>query len=165
MRDVHHFTLRRAVRRFMTGRGLLTQLLVVCMQPSTSRWELPMKKRAQFPTLALVAAAFLTASTFATAQSTGRLLRGGGERPVFPTLPPQAGAPPLPAGLNGNLPPGFGGPLPTPPNGSGAGNPPIPPADAPGLFSVCGPGGALSGEAVQGQVGRSRARALVCPGG
>jgi hypothetical protein len=85
-----------------------------------------------------------------------------GSRPAFPTLPPQAAAPPRPAGLGGNLPPGFGGP--NPGDGRrGNGDASAGRSELRGLLSACAPGGALSGDAEDGQVGRNRARALVCP--
>jgi hypothetical protein len=115
-------------------------------------------KSASLLSAGLVLLALATAP-LALAQSSDR-----GSRPAFPTLPPQAGAPPRPAGLGGNLPPGFGGPNP----GDGRrnhGNGPSDRSELRGLLAVCAPGGALSGDAEHGQVGRNRARALVCPQG
>lgn len=124
-------------------------------------------KHASLLTAAWIAAALLASPTLSSAQTPGRVPRGERpERPEFPTLPPQASAPPQPAGLGGNLPPGFGGPIPTPQTAPPVmATPPSGPSQGRGLPSVCGPGGALSGEAAIGQTGRARARALVCPDG
>ncbi len=121
-----------------------------------------------FPlTAVLIAATLLASPAITSAQTPGRTVRGEQpESPALPTLPPQAAAR-FAAGLAGNLPPGFGGPLPAAQNPPPAiGTPPSGgPAEGRGLPTVCGPGGALSGEATNGMAGRARARALLCPRG
>ena len=100
----------------------------------------------------------LAVSASASAQSNP----GSGNRalPVFGTQPSLQRAPPRPAGLGGNLPPGHGGPNPSDSRGHRAGSPAR--HEAAGLLAVCGPGGVLSAEGAAGNRGRTRARSLVC---
>jgi hypothetical protein len=100
--------------------------------------------------VACVVASLMTVS-LAFAHSTDRGGGDRGSRPAFPTLPTQASAPPRPAGLGGNLPPGFGGPNPgaahrNSGNGAAVGGR----SELRGLLSACAPGGALSGESEDG---------------
>ena len=67
--------------------------------------------------------------------------------------------PPRPAGLGGNLTPGHGGPNPSLSRRASQAR-----DEVMGLVAVCGPGGALSAQNAAGNPGRTRARALVCPG-
>jgi hypothetical protein len=110
--------------------------------------------------LALFGAASLTLPATASAQSSPA--PGSRVLPVFATQPLLTRTPPRPAGLGGNLPPGLGGPNPSLVRGHG-GNGSAALREAAGLLAVCGPGGVLSAQGAEGNRGRSRARALVCP--
>jgi hypothetical protein len=110
--------------------------------------------------LALSAALSLALPASASAQSAPA--PGSRVLPVFATQPLLTRAPPRPAGLGGNLPPGSGGPNPSLVRGHGGGASAAR-REAAGLLAVCGPGGVLSAQGAAGNPGRSRARALVCP--
>src|SRR5688572_11943885 len=105
----------------------------------------------------LLGAVLVAASSGVWAQSS----RAGTSRtaPPMPDVSRRTLTPPRPAGLGGNLPPGHGGPNPSETRRASAAR-----AEAVGLVAVCGPGGALSVQAAAGNPGRTRARALVCPG-
>jgi hypothetical protein len=108
--------------------------------------------KAVFATAAVLAAALLAAPLDAAAQSTDRNGRGTGS-----TLPFRATTPPTAPGLGENAPPGFGGPNPGDAHRNGNAR-----SQLPRIPSACVPGGALSGEATNGQIGRNRARERVC---
>ena len=114
------------------------------------------------PALWLSAAVFCAALLAVPASASAQSNPGNGNRalPVFGPQPLLQRAPPRPAGLGGNLPPGHGGPTPS----AGRGHRGESPArhEAAGLLAVCGPGGVLSAEGAAGNRGRTRARALVC---
>ncbi|HVF34592.1 MAG TPA: hypothetical protein VND91_04655 [Candidatus Saccharimonadia bacterium] len=110
----------------------------------------------------LLAAAFLLAPAAASAQSAAP-----GTRPAMPSLGTRAAPPSRPADVGDARPPGLGGTNGpgTRGNGNGPDNSNRPPharGQLPRLINVCGPGGALSGEAEHGQIGRNRARLRVC---
>ena len=97
-------------------------------------------------TFAALCAAALLAPTLALAQSTA------------PGRAPATREAPRPPGLGGQVPPGHGGPNPseTRRNGGSASD------QLDRVPRPCLPGGALSGEAVNGQFGRNRARTRAC---
>ena len=98
------------------------------------------------------AGVLLSVPPVAEAQSDNRNTRGTGT-----ALPFRATTPPRPPGLGTNLPPGHGGPNPGDAHRNGNAR-----TQLPRIPRACLPGGALSGDATNGQVGRDRARARVC---
>ena len=113
-------------------------------------------KTSLFLLLSLAAALLLVAPSSAMAQSSS-----GNTRTILPmpTITGRTLTPPRPSGLGGNLPPGHGGPNPSVTRRASNAR-----DEVRGLLAVCGPGGALSAQEAAGNPGRTRARALVCPG-
>jgi len=113
----------------------------------------------------LLAMAFLLGPACASAQSAPAPGNSRGVLAAMPTLPATAAPQSRPADGGDAVPPGFGGVNGRGTRGNGNGTTPGARGQLPRLINVCGPGGALSGEATNGQIGRNRARARVCDGG
>lgn len=111
----------------------------------------------------LLGLALMLASGCASAQSAPGNSRA--ELAAMPALPANAAPQSRPADGGDAVPPGFGGVNGRGTRGNGNGNANGARNQLPRLHNVCGPGGALSGEATNGQIGRNRARARVCDGG